>query len=113
MTALTPARPAAPANAGTAPTAPATAAAKLISSVERDIIVNNFHRLGYSPEEVPERIKILETKMKKSLAEFTQGEARDTIKKMEANILDLQKKEQAPPPPADLPEKEDLPEAAE
>lgn len=51
-----------------------------------DIITNNFIRLGYTPEQVPERIAGLEKRMGKTLAEFTEGEARDTIKKMESQI---------------------------
>jgi len=80
------ARPTPPPTAGKEPAAPATANAKLISSIERDIIVNLFNRMGYAPEEVSARIKALEDRMGKSLPEFTQGEARDTIKKMEAHI---------------------------
>jgi hypothetical protein len=76
----------APANAGKQPTKPAAATAELISSVQRDMIVNNFYRLGYAPEEVPERIANLEKRMGKTLPEFTKGEAGDTIKKMEAEI---------------------------
>lgn len=98
---LPPTRPAAPANAGQSPAAPATAAAKLISSVEHDLIVNNFMRLGYTPDQIPERLKVLEDKMGKPIEEFTQGEARDTIKKMEAQIA---KKEETPPPPPEAPE---------
>lgn len=96
------ARPTPPATAGKEPAAPATANAKLISSIERDIIVNLFNRMGYAPEEVPARIKALEDRMGKTLAEFTQGEARDTIKKMEAHIA-KQDAETAATVPSELP----------
>lgn len=76
----------APADAGTQPTKPAAATAKLISKADVDIINNNFIRLGYTPEQVPDRIAGLEKRMGKTLAEFTEGEARDTIKKMESQI---------------------------
>ena len=108
----------APANAGQTPTQPGTATAKLISSVERDQIVNNFHRLGYTPEEVQERVKALELRLGKTFAEFTQGEARDTIKKMEAQIEKLAAQQpaetvQPEPTPEAVPETAELPEAAE
>lgn len=88
------ARPIPPKTAGEEPKAPATANAKLITMTERDIIYNLFNRMGYAPEEVPARMKALEERIGKTLAEFTQGEARDTIKKMEAHIA---KQEVLPP----------------
>jgi hypothetical protein len=89
-----------PANAGQQPTKPAAATAELITQTEVDQITNNFIRLGYTPEELPERIKNLEGRMKKTLAEFTAGEARDILKKMES---DIQKKKNEPTPgPTDV-----------
>lgn len=88
-------RPEVPKNAGTEPTDPATATAKLISSVERDQIINLFNQMGYAPEEVPERVKALEDRMKKPMANFTQGQARDIIKNMQRTIDDKKAIEQA------------------
>lgn len=89
-----------PANAGQQPAKPAAATAELITQTEVDQITNNFIRLGYTPEELPERIKNLEGRMKKTLAEFTAGEARDILKKMES---DIQKKKNEPAPgPTDV-----------
>jgi hypothetical protein len=77
-------RPQAPRTAGEQPNKPATANATLISTQEHQRILELYGQLGYTQEEVPERIKALETRFGKTIAEFTQGEARDTIKKMEA-----------------------------
>lgn len=100
-----------PDNAGQTPTQPGTANAKLISSVERDQIINNYARLGYDPEQTQERVKALETRMGKTLAEFTQGEARDTIKKMESQIEKLATAPEQPVEPVQ--EAPELPEVAE
>jgi len=94
----------APANAGTTPTNPGTAAAKLISTDEHKVIMDLFGRLGYTPEQIPERVKALEERIGHPIAEFTQGEARDTIKQMEARII----KQNEP-----APEEPKLEEAAE
>lgn len=80
------ARPTPPAEAGKPPVAPATANATLITPEEAQEIKGLFAFLGYSSAEIPERVKALETRYGKTLAEFTQGEARDTIKKMQAQV---------------------------
>lgn len=87
----------APAGAGTKPTKPAAATAELITQTDVDQITNNFHRLGYTPEEVPARVAELEKRMGKTLAEFTAGEARDIIKRMEDKIAKQAAEAQAAP----------------
>jgi hypothetical protein len=63
--------------------------------------LNLLGQLGYSPEKVPERIASLEERYWKTMAELTEWEARDIIKKMEAQVAtkkaaDLQKAKDTP-----------------
>lgn len=79
--------------AGQVPAAPAAATATIISSEQQVKIYDLYEQLGYSKEQIPERLKSLEERYWKTFAEFTEGEVRDIIKKMEAQVLAKKEKE--------------------
>ena len=65
-----------------------------MSPEQRQEIFDIYKLLGYTAEQLPERVSALEDRMQKKLANFTEWEARDTIKKMRESLE--KKQAQAP-----------------